>query len=113
MTGLSAEGFDTSATDCGYITFDYLPVLSAPPFLPLCGCQQLHTANLLPMRCVCTCVHASMCLVESVSMCKDVISTLKAMLAVMCLMEDKQHSLRQAFTAKRFTPSTLSRWVKQ
>ena len=43
------------------------------------------------------------CLCESVCVCVCVyLSTLMATLAVMCLMEDKQHSLRQAFTAKHF-----------
>lgn len=52
----------------------------------------MSTAKCLPRRSVCVDQNVCVCL-----------SPLMAMLAVMCLMEDKQHSLRQAFTAKRFS----------
>lgn len=100
------RSFRRYLTDCGCITFDYLPVLPAPISLPLCDCQQLHTANFLPERCVCVRVRACVwgCVQNLCPCVGTCLSTLKATLAIMCLMEDKQPSLRQAYTAKRFTP---------
>ncbi len=81
--------------DHGYITFPsspaFLILLLFPPSVRL---PTDESCQVPPQeKCVCVSLNLSMCVC---------LSTLMATLAVMCLMEDKQHSLRQVFTAKHF-----------
>lgn len=74
--------------------------LLPPPPLPASVRLPTDESCQVPPQEKCVCVCLCVTLSESESLCLCVyVSTLMATLAVMCLMEDKQHSLRQDFTA--------------